>query len=294
VPKASDIFSEGLERDIALKRANDASSPTGPLTAGMAVDLSTGALRAMRSGREGSVLTSPGPDYGRDLGSYPLIIDTPAIAGAATLSTPFDTPAWEWMLVTVQSDVNHADGMPMILQVYGLVSMLAFDLVFAMPLFGQHAIQNFVVPTKHDYHLIRILHPVGWAGGEAHVSIRRLSPGYVPGPTIIQTPILSSASITANNLMITHFYDRECRGFMLNIFVSAVQNPTTRVASIYIVPWNGNVGTPMWTVPLGIFAPVHTVARVPHQGPICIWWRTTGAVGPGWTVDMDFTPIYAA
>ena len=291
-----DIYLEGLARDVALKRASEASAPPSFLTAGMAVDRYTGALRVLRSGRDGSLTQAPGPDYGRDMGDPLVLFDIPVmVAGLLNLdSALFDTHRWDWMLVTVQSDLSNAITVPATLQVFALASLLTIDLVFSHPLNGEHAIQTFVVPVNHITHMIRVLLPPGYATHELYVSVERLPPGYPTGSGQPQQCILASAAMTAQDYLLTEFFDRSARGFILNAAVLSVANPTTRVASLEIRPYTGNAGVPMWNVPLGIRAPVHTVARVPQQGPVCIWWHTTGAVGPAWEVTVDFTSIYAA
>jgi len=292
--KLPDILKDGLERDIALKRANESSAPAGHLSAGMAVDRYSGALRALRSSREGGLQIAPGLDYGQDMGEPLLLFEIPVIAGAFVDSQLFDTLRWDWMLITVQSDVTHGDTLPMILEVFSLASLLTQDLVFAHPLWGNHAIQTFVVPVLHTTHMVRVIYPVGYAAGDLYVTVERLPPGYPTGGCQVQHTILSAAAMADPLLLLTHFYDRSCRGFILNIYVDAVANPTARIADLLIIPWTGTAGIPLWNVPIGADAPNNVVARVPNQGPICIWWHTSGAAGPAWTVDVDFTPIYAA
>jgi hypothetical protein len=294
--KRADIWLDGLERDIALKRASEATAPPSHMTLGMAVDRFTGAFRALRSGRAGSQHDAPGPDYGQDMGEPLVLVDIPAVPlGTVNVDTDlFDTLRWDWMLITVQGACAHPMELVPCLHVYSLPIVATIDLSFAHPLYVCDYLQVFVVPAYHPAHLIRVHFPVGFTAASLWISVQRLPPGYPIGQRQTQAQILHSDAIGDQNLLLCHFWDRSARGFLLNAIIDGVANPTTRCCWLDVIPWTGLVGRSLWNVPLGIRSPVNTIARVPQQGPIALWWRTTGAAGPTWSAHVSFCPIYGA
>jgi len=258
----------------------------------MGVDRYSGAFRVLRTGRDGSLALTPGPDWGRDLGDQVDLFDLAAIANSQDSPT-FATPAWDWGLLTIQCNYDQADGIVPRLQIFALTTTLTMELVYAHPLLTTNEIFQLIFPALAPYHIARVVATTADASAYLKITAERLPPGFPIAPPSHTFPIFDAAAFNNTNEVLTHLSDPLARGWSIGYTLAAVGAPAASIAYLEATPWAGQANAPFWTMPIGGSNAGQATSRLPNYGPCILRYRQS-ATGPTRTLTVDLTPIRAS
>lgn len=177
-----DILLEGLARDAALRDANRASQPSGPLTAIMGVDDSAQALRALRSAGKGSLYMAAGEDWFDRYKEPQLLYENPVFPGAIFFPA-IDTPPSGFIAFEIQLTAVMPLGVPPNFRVSAAPGFAPNALIFASPIIADGTRLEYVVAC-HGFALVAWLQSNAPApGGYVKITWRFIAPG-APLPAV--------------------------------------------------------------------------------------------------------------
>ena len=285
---SADITKRGLERDIALRLASEASPPGGSLVALMGVDVGSLAFRAVRIGQDGGLLTSPGADWSKEISPSVDLMD---LADLATIndSDSINTDGFAMLLLHVQANLTLGSGLAAYLQVFNALGAATEQLVYSVPVLPSNELHTHVVPVIGRSHFVRLTMPAAETGRFFTVHYQRVPPGLPIRARAWPSDLANVTDFTLATTGIGTYMNPMAPKAQLSILVDSVTGTATSF-NVTAETHGGNAAAQILRTPGQVDSNDTVNAFFHSRGGALLQARITGTP-PTYAATITLTPI---